>query len=212
MLKTILWSLFVAIVVGMAPSAVCAQWPGGANFGPGRRPALPPVNGPVFPGGGMNLPPGVGFPAQRTQNHGFQPPWGVVPDDLGWPGKPRLPGERGIPGMPKFPLDLQIPGNPDFRLKPLQDRDDAPRRSLPAQIHGIDIDKTLEEARRMTIDPKQLMKLHDADAMAKDFLKEYPRKIDLSGWRGSWWKDFWFVVPLIIVSLAGGWGAKKTLT
>jgi hypothetical protein len=52
MLKKILWTLFVVIIVGPAPSAVRAQGPG--MFNPGRGgPALPPGGGGVGANGGM---------------------------------------------------------------------------------------------------------------------------------------------------------------
>ena len=58
MVKKTVWTLFVVIVVGAVPSAVCAQGPGGANPGQGR-PALPPGNGGLGADGRMNVPPGM---------------------------------------------------------------------------------------------------------------------------------------------------------
>jgi hypothetical protein len=63
MLKKILWTLFVVILVGPAPSAVRAQGPGAANLGQGRPPGV------VFP------PPTVQGSRDQEKSRDDQNPW-----------------------------------------------------------------------------------------------------------------------------------------
>jgi hypothetical protein len=148
MLKKTLWTLFVVIIVGPAPSAVRAQGPG--MFNPGRGgPALRPRGGGVGANGGMKspvagpfVPPAVPGFVDQEKRRDDQDPWNMT-HIIGHGISHGIPsshgpdfGPRANQYAPKVVPPAAEVGASEFRSVPTSEFRYTPPRFTPALGEG----------------------------------------------------------------------------